>query len=71
VKTEIKYVQDLYQEFVALKSRLFQGGMFVCIEDNDPDLPRYNQLLGFFCPQFRNDEWVNPMPAKAGVYDAR
>jgi hypothetical protein len=52
----------LLDEFKQLKNEIFEQGDFVVIEDpDDIKMQRYNQLLGFFYPQFRTSEWKSPV----------
>ena len=52
----------LISEFTELKSEIFAQGDFVVIEDvEDIKMQRYNQLLGFFYPQFRTTDWKSPV----------
>lgn len=51
---------ELALEFKTLKQRIFGDNMFVAVND-DEDTKRYNQLLGFFYPQFRTSDWVSPL----------
>jgi hypothetical protein len=52
----------LLDEFKQLKDEIFAQGDFVVIEDpDDIKMKRYNQLLGFFYPQFRTSEWKSPV----------
>jgi len=52
----------LLDEFKQLKNEIFAQGDFVVIEDpDDVKMQRYNQLLGFFYPQFRTKNWINPV----------
>jgi hypothetical protein len=52
----------LLDEFKQLKSEIFAQGDFVVIEDPDSvKMQRYNQLLGFFYPQFRTTDWKSPV----------
>lgn len=53
---------ELLNEFKELKSEIFAQGDFVVIEDvDDINMQRYNQLLGFFYPQFRTTDWISPV----------
>jgi hypothetical protein len=52
--------KDLFDEFNSLKAEIFEQGNFVVIEDSDK-MRRYNQLLGFFYPQFRTTDWTSPL----------
>ena len=52
----------LLDEFKELKGEIFAQGDFVVIEDvDDTKMQRYNQLLGFFYPQFRTTDWESPV----------
>jgi len=52
----------LLGEFKQLKGEIFEQGDFVVIEDPDSvKMQRYNQLLGFFYPQFRTTDWKSPV----------
>lgn len=53
---------ELLNEFKILKAEIFEQGDFVVVEDSDSEkMKRYNQLLGFFYPQFRTIDWANPV----------
>jgi hypothetical protein len=51
---------ELLSEFKTLKQKIFGNDMFVAV-NNDEDTKRYNQLLGFFYPQFRTSDWESPL----------
>ena len=51
---------ELVSEFVTLKKEIFGQGMFVVVDESNPKVQRYNQLLGYCYPNFRYDGWVNP-----------
>jgi len=54
--------QEMIDEFKSLKADIFEQGDFVVIEDPDSEkMKRYNQLLGFFYPQFRTTDWISPL----------
>jgi hypothetical protein len=54
--------KEMLDEFKILKAEIFEQGDFVVIEDPDSDkMKRYNQLLGFFYPQFRTTDWTSPL----------
>lgn len=53
-------LKDLFVEFKELKRKLFGKDLFAVLDDNDPNVKRYNQLLGYFHPQFRTSDWVEP-----------
>jgi hypothetical protein len=53
---------ELLDEFKMLKSEIFEKQNFVMVENPDSEtMKRYNQLLGFFYPQFRTSDWINPV----------
>jgi hypothetical protein len=52
---------DLVDEFYYLKREVFQDGFFVVLDGNSEQVQRYQQLLGFFYPQFRTTGWKSPM----------
>jgi hypothetical protein len=53
---------ELLGEFKMLKSEIFEMGDFIVIEEPDGEkMKRYNQLLGFFYPQFRTSDWISPV----------
>jgi len=53
---------DLLKEFNMLKANIFKKGDFVIVESPDSEtMKRYNQLLGFFYPQFRTTDWISPV----------
>jgi len=54
-------LMELWDEFYKLKSELFGENMFVVLDQNDDKVKRYNQLLGFFYPQFKTSDWERPM----------
>lgn len=56
-----KKIAWLHIEMDQLKTRIFNDSMFVIIDDKDPKVQRYNQLLGFFKPEFRYEGWINPL----------
>ena len=53
-------ITALQKEFSELKLMLFGSESFV-IYQNDDLQKRYDQLLGFFKPEFRYKNWVNPL----------
>lgn len=54
--------KNMFDEFTLLKAEIFEQGDFVIIEDPDSEkMKRYNQLLGFFYPQFRTTDWISPV----------
>lgn len=58
-------MEALLAEFKALKAEFFETSEFRLVDDhNDPKDQRYNQLLGFFYPQFRYRGWTNPLYEK-------
>ena len=54
-------LMELWDEFTSLKNEVFEKGSFVVLDQNDNKVKRYYQLLGFFYPQFKTSEWVNPL----------
>ena len=53
---------DLLKEFNMLKAEIFEKGDFVVVENPESEtMKRYNQLLGFFYPQFRTTDWITPV----------
>lgn len=54
-------MSDLLDEFKSLKSELFGGDVFLVVDYSDPKVIRYNQLLGFFYPQYRTSDWITPV----------
>jgi hypothetical protein len=53
---------ELLDEFKMLKSEIFEKQNFVVVENPDSEtMKRYNQLLGFFYPQFRTSDWISPV----------
>ena len=52
---------DLVDEFQYLKGEVFKDGFFVVLDANSEQVQRYQQLLGFFYPQFRTTDWISPM----------
>jgi len=53
-------MKELLEEFKTLKADLFVNAMFVVQDDGDPRWERYDQLLGYFYPEFRTKNWVSP-----------
>ena len=53
-------IAALREEFAELKLMIFGNESFV-IYQNDNLQKRYDQLLGFFKPEFRYENWINPM----------
>ena len=52
---------DLVNEFYYLKGEVFKDGFFVVLDENNEQVQRYQQLLGYFYPQFRTTDWVSPV----------
>ena len=52
---------NLVDEFRVLKQELFGEDLFVVLDDNNPKVKRYYQLLGFFFPQFKTSDWISPI----------
>jgi hypothetical protein len=58
----MSHLAELLDEFKLLSLEMFEHGHFVVIEDpNSEKMKRYNQLLGFFYPQFRTTDWTSPV----------
>jgi hypothetical protein len=53
--------KELKKEFDALRGELFKGKTFAVVRVRSKKWARYDQLLGFFFPQFRYDGWKNPL----------
>lgn len=60
MRKESRRVSEMLEEFQALKSKLFGSAWGVEWEGTD-EQKRFDQLLGFFYPQFRTDGWINPL----------
>jgi hypothetical protein len=60
-ETMATQLMSLFNEFKDLKQKLFGQNMFVVLDDKSEDVKRYNQLLGYFFPQFRTSDWVSPV----------
>jgi hypothetical protein len=61
---KVEKMMELQQEFEDLKAELFPDRVqFVAVEESEDreKWARYQQLLGFFVPCFRNDVYKNPM----------
>jgi hypothetical protein len=52
---------ELHDEFTLLKKELFGESVFVVLDQDDKKVKRYNQLLGFFYPQFKTTGWTSPV----------
>lgn len=53
---------ELFEEYTLLKSELFAHGNFIVIDPSeDEKFQRYNQLLGYFHPEFRTRGWESPV----------
>ena len=50
---------ELLDEFKMVKAEIFEKSNFVVVNDSET-MKRYNQLLGFFHPQFRTTDWISP-----------
>ena len=59
-----KKIFALRIEFDNLKVTIFNGSVFITYDETDPEVKRYNQLLGFFKPEFRYKNWINPLDEK-------
>lgn len=60
MRAEVMLKPELVIEFLKLKRELFGKEMFVVLNESDPKVQRYNQLLGYCHSGFRYDGWVNP-----------
>ena len=54
-------LKRLHTEFKALKEELFQGASFAILDDDDPKVARYQQLLQFFFPCYRTKDYTDPV----------
>ena len=45
-KYDRKLTKSEFLEFHALKKKLFKGDMFVVMDEQSPDVIRYNELIG-------------------------
>jgi len=54
-------IKSLESEFMTLKKELYGDNMFVVLDESDPKVQRYNNLLGLFYPNFRTSAWINPL----------
>jgi hypothetical protein len=62
IEGKMSQIIELLDEFKMIKAKMFETSDFVVIEDPDSEMmKRYNQLLGFFYPQFRTVEWISPI----------
>lgn len=52
---------DLVDEFYYLKREMFKDGFFIVLDANSEQVQRYQQLLGYFYPQFRTTDWISPV----------
>ena len=50
----------LYKELGELNKYLFGDNKFTVLKDTK-DSRRYDQLLGFFFPEYRNNVWADPL----------
>lgn len=67
----LKY--DLKKEYEELKTKLFGDGLGgECAaseyDQNNPDWIRYNQLFGFYKPEFRTKNWIDPTTLNWGSW---
>jgi len=51
----------LVDEFYYLKGEVFKDGFFVVLDESSEQVQRYQQLLGYFYPQFRTSDWISPV----------
>ncbi len=61
MRTQTKTMRDLLVEFKELKGKLFNGALFVVMDEESAEAKRYSQLLQFFHPQFRTKAYVSPL----------
>lgn len=61
MRTQTKKMNELLNEFKALKEKLFAGGTFVVMNDDGIETKRYDQLFQFFHPEFRTKQFINPL----------
>lgn len=52
----------LRYEYDALRLELFQGGMLIRLDSDDPKLTRFKQLQAYFKPYLRDSEYRHPRP---------
>lgn len=57
-------IEQLRKEFGELKNELYVEEEFVANDENLHKWRRYNQLLGYFHPDYRNPYWVDPLGTK-------
>jgi hypothetical protein len=48
-------------EFIALRAKFIGSGILQPVEDCDAKTQWFNQLLGYFHPEFRSSEWISPV----------
>jgi hypothetical protein len=56
----VTQIDNLKTEFLSLKKEIFGESAFVIVDENNPKMLRYNQLLGFFYPCYRTKNWISP-----------
>lgn len=56
----ITQIDNLKVEFLSLKNEIFGDDNFVIVNNEDPKLQRYNQLLGYFYPYYKTKNWISP-----------
>jgi hypothetical protein len=66
MREQEKAFKGLHAEFMKLKKELFGEDKFVIPDPKNKKWKRYDQLLGFFFPQFRTKGWKDPLKQKAG-----
>lgn len=47
------------QEFEGLRQKFFHSSRFVVLPEDRAEQERYDNLLGLFYPEYRNDQWIN------------
>ena len=61
-RQQTQKMENLLKEFHSLKEKIFGKDMFVTVPDKEPEEhKRYDQLLAYFNPCFRTQNWINPM----------
>jgi hypothetical protein len=56
----VTQIDNLKTEFLSLRKEIFGESAFVIVDENNPKMLRYNQLLGFFYPYYRTKGWISP-----------
>ena len=62
MRKQTKKIKELKAEYEALKTELFGNDSFVePLEEDKPKWKRYEDLRGYFYPNFRTKNWSNPL----------